>query len=158
MAMKSTVKMPCGNGYSLARLWAKNCGAESDDFGRGSKICDYRIGMAGEVLAAAYLQARGYQLLTSNYRFAHREIDLILRKDGFLVFVEVKTRAPGSLIVAPLTVDTRKQMFLYSVASKYIRENHLTEEVRFDIVWIERKGSACRVVEHIRNAFSPYAG
>lgn len=158
MTMKTLVKMSCGNGYSLARLWAKNCGAESDDFEPGSKSCDYRIGIAGEVLAAAYLRARGYELLASNYRFAHREIDLILRKDGALVFVEVKTRAPGSLIVAPLAVDMRKQMFLYSVASKYIRENHLSEEVRFDIVWVERKGSACRVVEHIQNAFSPYAG
>lgn len=119
---------------------------------------DYRMGMAGEVLAAAYLKLKGYEVVTSNYRFAHREIDLILRKDEDLVFVEVKTRAPDSLVSAPGSVDLRKQMFLYSVASKYIHENHCTENVRFDIVWVERKGSACRVVEHIRNAFSPYAG
>lgn len=118
----------------------------------------YSIGLAGEVLAAAYLETQGYELITSNYRFAHREIDLILKKDGDLVFVEVKTRAPNSLIPAPNSVDLRKQMYLYSVASKYIHENRCKENVRFDIVWIERKGSSSRVVEHIRNAFSPFGG
>lgn len=118
----------------------------------------YQIGMAGEVLAAAYLKLKGYELLTSNYRFAHREIDLIMRKDGEVVFVEVKTRAPDSLIMAPGAVGRRKQQFLYSVASKYIRQTRCTDNVRFDIVWVERRGNACRVIEHIENAFSPFGG
>ena len=119
---------------------------------------DYRMGMAGEVLASAYLRLKGYELLCSNYRFAHREIDLIMRHDHQLVFVEVKTRAPDSLVCASVTVDFRKQMFLYTAASRYVQENHCTEDIRFDIVWVERQGTSCRVVEHIQNAFSPFGG
>lgn len=156
--MKRFNTMQSGNGLDTVRLWSRKCNSNPEYSERQQKRNDYRIGMAGEVLAAAYLKMKGYELLTSNYRFAHREIDLIMRKNGFLIFVEVKTRAPCSLIAAPTSVDLRKQMFLYSVASKYIRENHSSEDVRFDIIWVERKGSACRVVEHIQNAFSPYSG
>lgn len=122
------------------------------------KMSAYRAGMAGEVLAAAYLRLKGYEVLASNYRYAHREIDLILLKDNTLVFVEVKTRAPDSLVSAPYTVNRRKQMFLYSAAAKYVREKKWTEDIRFDIVWVERNGNGCRVVAHIPDAFSPLGG
>ncbi|MDE6493764.1 MAG: YraN family protein [Bacteroidales bacterium] len=118
----------------------------------------YRAGMAGEVLAAAYLRLKGYEVLESNYRYAHREIDLILQKDNTLVFAEVKTRAPGSLVSAPYAVNRRKQMFLYSAASKYVREKQWKEEIRFDIIWVERNRSGCRVIAHIPDAFSPLGG
>ncbi|MCM1041344.1 MAG: YraN family protein [Bacteroides sp.] len=156
--MKTGNGLRFGEGFDTCRVVMKHGGKQDAAPFGANKRNDYRIGMAGEVLAAAYLKNKGYELLTSNYRFAHREIDLILKKDGELVFVEVKTRAPNSLVTAPGSVDMRKQMFLYSVASKYIHENRCRENVRFDIVWIERRGSACRVVEHIRNAFSPFGG
>lgn len=156
--MKIDGKIRFGSHFNDCRIMSDTYTQAETDYLRQQKRNDYRIGMAGEVLAAAYLKMKGYELLTSNYRFAHREIDLIMRKNGELVFVEVKTRAPNSLVMAPGSVDIRKQMFLYSVASKYIHENHCTENIRFDIVWVERKGCACRVVEHIQNAFSPYAG
>ncbi len=122
------------------------------------KVAAYRAGMAGEVLAATYLRLKGYEVLDSNYRYAHREIDLILQKGNTLVFVEVKTRAPDSLVSAPYAVDRRKQMFLYSAAAKYVREKRWSEEIRFDIVWVERNGNECRVVGHIPDAFSPLGG
>lgn len=156
--MKKNAQSRLDEDFATRRMLPEKIKPEDDNFFRCQKRNDYRMGMAGEVLAAAYLKLKGYQMIASNYRFAHREIDLILRKDKELVFVEVKTRAPNSLICAPSAVDVRKQMFLYSVASKFIRENRCKENVRFDIVWVERKGSACRVVEHIENAFSPYAG
>ena len=37
------------------------------------KMSAYRAGMAGEVLAAAYLRLKGYEVLASNYRYAHRD-------------------------------------------------------------------------------------
>lgn len=122
------------------------------------KAAAYRAGIAGEVLAAAYMRLKGYDVLASNYRYAHREIDLILQKGNTLVFVEVKTRAPDSLVTAPYTVDRRKQMFLYSAAAKYVREKRWLKDIRFDIVWVERSGNECRVVAHIPDAFSPLGG
>ena len=43
---------------------------------------------------------RGYLLLTHNYRTRMGELDLVLYKDGQLVFAEVKTRA-GRMLDAP---------------------------------------------------------
>jgi hypothetical protein len=49
-------------------------------------------GAWGEDLALHYLTTRGYELVERNYRTRYGEIDLILRNDDLLVFVEVKLR------------------------------------------------------------------
>ena len=49
------------------------------------------IGRKGEALAAKYYMRRGYLLLNHNYRTRMGELDLVLYKDGQLVFAEVKT-------------------------------------------------------------------
>jgi putative endonuclease len=51
-----------------------------------------RVGAWGENLATNYLIDKGYEILARNVRTEAGEIDLIARKDGLLVFVEVKTR------------------------------------------------------------------
>lgn len=50
------------------------------------------LGKWGESLAADYLVNKGFTLVTSNFRTPDGEIDLVVQKDGELVFVEVKTR------------------------------------------------------------------
>lgn len=116
-------------------------------------------GIEGERIAAGYLAGQGYKLLDANYRYRHREIDLIVEKAGVLAFVEVKTRSADALQSAPCAVDWRKQMYLYSAAAAYVRNHGLVSEIRFDIVWIERRGKGKYVVvEHVENAFSPLGG
>ena len=57
------------------------------------------IGRRGEAVAARYYLKQGCTLLVHNYRVKMGEIDLILLEpDGTLVFCEVKTRQPDSLI------------------------------------------------------------
>ncbi|MBP5618294.1 MAG: YraN family protein, partial [Clostridia bacterium] len=53
-------------------------------------------GERGEKLAARYLRRKGYRILERNFQTRFGEIDLIARKGDQLVFVEVKTRAPGA--------------------------------------------------------------
>lgn len=122
---------------------------------RQKACCD---GLDGEVLAAAYLQEQGYVLLAANYRYAHREIDLVMEKDGLVVFVEVKTRGRTALTDGMSAVDRKKQMFLYSAAAKFMRQQNRDEDVRFDILLVETFPGGKRVVEHVRGAFSPYGG
>ena len=50
------------------------------------------LGHTGEAVAAKYYIRRGYLLLNHNYRTRMGELDLILYKDGGVVFAEVKTR------------------------------------------------------------------
>ena len=58
------------------------------------------LGHKGEAIAAEYYRQKGYLLLGHNYRTRMGEIDLILYKDGTIVFAEVKTRA-GRMISQP---------------------------------------------------------
>ena len=50
------------------------------------------LGREGERLARQYLERKGYIYLTSNFKRAHGEIDLIMKDGSTLVFIEVKTR------------------------------------------------------------------
>ena len=49
------------------------------------------IGNWGENIAKEYLERKGYTILETNWHFKHKEVDLIVFKDG-IVGVEVKTR------------------------------------------------------------------
>lgn len=51
-----------------------------------------RTGKTGEKLALEFLQKKGFTCMVQNYHIRGGEIDLIMEKDGILVFVEVKTR------------------------------------------------------------------
>jgi putative endonuclease len=53
----------------------------------------YDLGKKGEELAADHLLSKGYQILARNYRFEKAEVDILAKKSGFLVVVEVKTRS-----------------------------------------------------------------
>lgn len=49
-------------------------------------------GRIGENLAYNYLVKKGYCILATNFRTRYAELDIIAKKDNFLVFFEVKTR------------------------------------------------------------------
>ncbi|MDP8972669.1 MAG: YraN family protein [Actinomycetota bacterium] len=66
-------------------------------------------GNRGEDLALRYLARKGYEILERNYRTRHGEIDLVMRGERVLVFVEVKLRR-GTEFGDPLeAVVPRKQ-------------------------------------------------
>lgn len=118
-----------------------------------------RDGAVGEALAAEYLRKKGYEVLEANYHHVHREIDLVVRKEDCVVFVEVKTRSADAILDAPLAVGRRKQMFLFSAASRFLAQRRVGNcEVRFDIVWVETDEAGMHIVAHIQNAFKPFGG
>ena len=59
-------------------------------------------GKWGEELAADFLRKNGYQIMERNWRFGHRDLDIIARspEGNEVVFVEVKTRS-GDIITKP---------------------------------------------------------
>ena len=50
-------------------------------------------GKEGEDMAARFLIEKGFEIVERNYRYKRSEIDLIVKKDKWLVFVEVKLRS-----------------------------------------------------------------
>ena len=49
-------------------------------------------GDEGEEMATGYLMEKGYEIVERNFQTRFGEIDIIARKDGILVFVEVKLK------------------------------------------------------------------
>lgn len=94
-------------------------------------------GTWAENIALRFLGARGLKLLKRNYRCLLGEIDIVMKDNDTLVFVEVRYRA-GSEYGSPLeTIDRAKQTRLLRTASHYLRKHRMTEaqaQCRFDVV------------------------
>ena len=53
----------------------------------------YTFGQIAEQRAVTYLKKTDYDILEQNYRYRIAEIDIIARKDNFIIVVEVKARS-----------------------------------------------------------------
>lgn len=117
-----------------------------------------RLGKSGENAAEKRLKAKGYRILARNYATRGGEVDLICEDDGTIVFVEVKTRGPGSLAAPSDAVHGKKRARLIKAASRYLSENDLwNRPCRFDVITAltAEKGFE---IEHFENAFGLEAG
>ncbi|HZP26134.1 MAG TPA: YraN family protein [Dehalococcoidia bacterium] len=79
------------------------------------------LGDFGERLAQQHLLAHGYDVIESNYRIPEGEIDLIARRDGTLVFVEVRTRRGQAMGTPTESVTPRKQTRLVAATRTYLQ-------------------------------------
>ena len=109
---------------------------------------------SGETAAARYLLSHDYQLLEQNWRFKHKEVDLIAIEGDTLVIVEVKTRSSARFGEAWQFVDRQKQKFLIAAANAYVQQLDWSGQVRFDIIGICLQPYA---LQHIPDAFYPLA-
>jgi putative endonuclease len=110
------------------------------------------LGKKGEDLALLYLRKKGYNLLERNWRFHHKEVDIIATDGCDLVFVEVKTRSSEWFGTPEEAVDYKKQRFLMAAAEAYIRSRNIESNIRFDVVSIILK-PGYQSIDHIEEAF-----
>ena len=109
----------------------------------------YKSGLSGEAQAEAYLLDQGMTTVTTRYRGADGEIDLIMREGDVLVFVEVKFRPSANKGAGLITVTPAKQQRILHAAQSFLFEmNEMDHLIRFDVVEITRDG-----LIHIPNAF-----
>jgi len=106
-------------------------------------------GAGGEHVAETYLAERGAQVLERNYKAAGGEIDLIVRMDGRIVFVEVKARSSERYGMPGGAITPGKIQRVRRAATVYLKEHGgLQQAVRFDAVLVSPDG-----VKHISGAF-----
>src|SRR6185312_14806065 len=113
-----------------------------------------RLGRLGERLAERWLCQRGWRVLQRRFRSGHRDIDLVVERDGTVAFVEVKARRGAEFGDPVEAVNWNKQRQLARSASVWIdRHGKPTESYRFDVVGVLMEGERVRI-RHIPNAFS----
>jgi len=112
------------------------------------------LGQSGEKLACKYLKKQGYKHLLSNYQIEQGEIDLIMRQDKTIVFVEVKTRRNEDFVSGESVVNYHKQKHISMVARHFIYANNLHDyPCRFDVIAVVKADQTNPVIRHYPNAF-----
>jgi len=106
-------------------------------------------GRKGEALAAWYLRLKGYRILASRYKTPLGEIDLIARRFGTTVFVEVKSRKSRDLEGEAL-MSVRTDRIVRASHYYVSRHPHLVATtLRFDVIFLAPR----MWPRHVMNAF-----
>lgn len=114
---------------------------------RRKKAGDY-----GENVAKGYLEAKGYAILTQNFRAFGGEVDIVAKDGDYIVFIEVKYRKQLAYGRPVAAVTESKRRKIVAAAYGYLAQNGRGDEYcRFDI--IEVFGREQLAINHIENAF-----
>ncbi|MFQ5469768.1 MAG: YraN family protein [Gammaproteobacteria bacterium] len=109
-------------------------------------------GKSAEEFAHRYLTKKGLELITSNYRCRHGEIDLVMRDHDTLTFIEVRLRNSTRFGGSSESVTSNKQKKLIKTAQHYLQHNntYTMYPTRFDVIAIQ---SDTRTLDWIKDAF-----
>ncbi|MFN3254705.1 MAG: YraN family protein [Ilumatobacter sp.] len=103
-------------------------------------------GRWGEDLAASHYRRNGYTILARNWRGSSGELDLILERDGTIVFSEVKARRSARHGSPAWAVGPDKQRRIRRLAVEWLQATSTPRRsLRFDVVTIT--GIELRVIE-----------
>lgn len=123
------------------------------------------VGALGEDLARRHLEARGFELLETNFRTRHGELDVVAADRRYLVFCEVKTRvattdswAQRDALGPFAGIGARKRRQVRLMAREWLAargsEGPWRPELRFDAIGIEfDSGGKLLRLEHLEGAF-----
>jgi len=124
--------------------------------GRGGvRFSRNEIGDLGERIACARLRAEGCKILYRNYRGPKGgEVDIVVRDDDTLAFVEVKTRTRKGYGRPLDAVDASKQELIERGANSWLHLlGHRDMPWRFDVVEIILTEGELPEITVVENAF-----
>jgi putative endonuclease len=111
------------------------------------------FGELGERVAERWLVGRGWRVVERRFRSGHRDIDLIVEREGLVAFVEVKARRGGRFGDPVEAVNWRKQKELGRSARVWLaRHGRPGWAYRFDVVGVLVEGRRVRI-RHVEHAF-----
>ena len=119
--------------------------AEHNDFGN-----------LAEELAANFLVEKGYKILQKNFRFQHAEIDIIAAFKNEIIIVEVKARGTDIFMAPEEAVTKTKKKLLVLAADQYMKQNNISQEVRFDIITVLPDDTGKLKITHLEDAFQSF--
>ncbi len=114
------------------------------------------IGDKGEEIAQTYLRQQGYEILETNWRFHHYEIDIIAKQGNELVIIEVKSRTGIAFEHPSEAVSPKKIRFIIEATEAYIFKTNSRCDTRFDVITVIFQDEEYEL-EHFKYAFYPTA-
>lgn len=113
------------------------------------------IGKWGEQIACEYLMQSGYRVIARDWKYGHRDLDVIAIYNDILVFVEVKTRSNEKFVDADKAVTPQKIRSISIAANAFVKTRRIDMELRFDIITIVGTPENYEV-RHVEDAFLPF--
>jgi putative endonuclease len=112
-------------------------------------VSNYEKGIASEKKAFLYLRKKGFCLIHHRLKTPYGEIDLLMKRPGLFLVVEVKQRP--SINQALYSIDIRQQRRIIDAFCWWqsTKEISLDLPVRFDVIAIDQYGR----LNHLENAF-----
>jgi putative endonuclease len=116
---------------------------------RPERVAAFGLGLSAESRAAAYLVAKGYRIVARRFRTPFGEVDIVARRRGVLVFVEVKARS--TLDAAAESLQVRQQRRIADAAAFWLSLNphDVGSDIRFDAMLV----APGKIPRHIQAAF-----
>jgi len=100
-------------------------------------ISKYRLGILSEYLVIMWLRLKFYKILARRYKTRLGEVDIIAKKDGAFIFIEVKARRNLDLkyeIISPKQIERIKRAAIAYLAT----HNANNKDVRFDLIIVSK--------------------
>lgn len=109
-----------------------------------------QLGQWAEQTALNLLEQKGFHCLSRNYHSRYGELDLVVKSDDELVFVEVKARAKTQYANAIESILFAKQVKMLKTAYCFLHEhpqfNHFY--YRFDVICFDFNRQFAKTIQH----------
>jgi putative endonuclease len=110
-------------------------------------------GRLGERKAMTYLINHGYIIADINYYCRYGEIDIVAKKAGVFVFVEVKTRSSNAFGTPAEAVSFIKQKRMVQSVQDYVQRNKIENyPLQMDVIEVYLLEDHQYKINHIKNA------
>ena len=115
------------------------------------KTLQQRVGFTSEKAAEKYLKKHGLKTILKNFSCKLGEIDIIMRDQDTIVFVEVRSRQNQNYANSLESVTPEKQRRIIKTALYYLQTTNQVDKVdcRFDVIGIDHASN----LTWIKNAF-----
>lgn len=110
-----------------------------------------KLGKEGEDIACGYLQKKGYSIVARNWRSKLGEIDIVAKRGGVFVFVEVKTRGGTGYGYPEEAITAEKRQRMERVAELYCLATHTTGMRRLDTIAVILRDAGEPDIKHFEN-------
>ena len=111
------------------------------------KTSSYQLGIEAELLVAEHFNSLGFTLIARRYKTKFGEIDLVLKRENQIIFMEVKTRSrkfPIEELITQRQLDRN-----YAAAEFFLAQfpEYSNYDCRFDVIILYNK----KIIHHIQN-------